>query len=158
MNALSSPIPVIAELIAHRGAMLLLDYIVTVTESSMHASAQVNSSAWYSNEHGNMPAWIGLELMAQTIAAFVGWEARHQLAPVKKGVLLGSRNFQSNVSEFLASEPLEITATLVFRAENGLGTFNCEIKKDQTILATATLNVYEPANFEQFMQKQKVII
>ena len=42
-----------------------------LSDESLTAHATVRSDAWYADADGAMPAWIGIELMAQAIAAHV---------------------------------------------------------------------------------------
>ncbi|CAH2907314.1 MAG: 3-hydroxydecanoyl-[ACP] dehydratase (EC [uncultured Paraburkholderia sp.] len=59
----------IEAIIPHRGTMLLIDAVSAFSEETLSARATVHAGAWYADAQGAMPAWIGIELMAQAIAA-----------------------------------------------------------------------------------------
>ena len=89
------PLPPIEDLLPHRGTMLLLDRMISCDAENACAEYCPVSNAWYSDKDGDMPAWIGIELMAQTIAAQTTLIKVAEGAPPKQGVLLGSRRYQS---------------------------------------------------------------
>jgi predicted hotdog family 3-hydroxylacyl-ACP dehydratase len=145
------PYPAIEELLPHREPMLLLDRITFADEHELRAQAHVDPRAWYADADGNMPAWIGIELMAQAIAAFVGIEHRRHGRPVKIGFLLGTRKFTCETPVYARTAVLEITARLAYREPSGLGAFDCYISVDGSPAAQATIKVYEPDDPERFM-------
>ena len=95
-----------------------------------------------------MPAWVGIELMAQAIAAFVGLEGRNQGRSPKIGYLLGTRKYASAIPSFPANAEVKIRADLVFRDESGLGAFDCALECEERTVAEATLKVFEEPNSE----------
>lgn len=146
------PIPPIEELIPHRGTMLLLDRVISFENASTTAEYTPHDDAWYADDQGNMPAWIGIELMAQTVASHVGLLKRHEDAPPKQGALLGTRSYRSSVPFFAANEALHIHVIMVYRDPGGLGAYDCSITHGDEELATATIKVFEPADFQTFIQ------
>lgn len=130
----------------------MLERILSVGDEQTLAECIPQADRWYADEAGNMPAWIGIELMAQAIAAHVGLLKRLQKAPQKQGVLLGTRSYQSKVAAFTADQVLHIAVTLAYRDDSGLGAYDCKISDDTGELATATLKVFEPDDFESFLQ------
>jgi predicted hotdog family 3-hydroxylacyl-ACP dehydratase len=153
VNAVSYP-PIEA-LLPHRGAMLLIDRVVFADAERLSAQARVNSSAWYADADGNMPAWIGIELMAQAIAAFVGIEHRRRGDPIKIGFLLGTRKFSAETPAYRRDAVLDITAHLAYREPSGLGAFDCHIAVDGRRVAEATIKVYEPDDPERFLRESQ---
>ena len=89
-----------------------------------------------------MPAWFGLELMAQTAAAHSGWKHRDDPFP-KGGMLLGTRRYHSALDRFPAGAILEIHAQLDYAGVFGQSAFVCQILLDGAIVAEATLRVLE---------------
>jgi len=151
-------IPPIGDIIAHRGTMLLIDDITTVDTSSCCARSTPDRNAWYIDENGSMPAWFGIELMAQTIAAWVHLNRPQGQLP-KQGVLLGARTYTAHTSSFASGEPLLIRATVIYRDESGLGAFDCEIVREmepENPIATSTLKVFEPEDFHEFLKEKSV--
>lgn len=144
--------PSIEELIPHRGTMLLLDCVIAFENASTTAEYTPRDDAWYADEQGNMSAWIGIELMAQTVASHVGLLKRHEGAPPKQGALLGTRSYRSMVPSFAANETLRIHAIMIYRDPGGLGAYDCSIRRGDEKLATATIKVFEPDDFQTFIQ------
>ena len=134
--------------------MLLIDKVISAREQSICVSARANSNAWYVDANGDMPAWVGIELMAQSIAAWVGLQGWQQGKPPKKGFLLGTRNYTSQVPSFVAGSEIEITASETYQDEGGLGAFDCSLAINGLLVAEASLKVFEPADFDAFMEQQ----
>ena len=147
--------PAIEELLPHRGAMLLLDAVLSGDENSIVVEATVPETAWYLDEQGGMPAWIGIELMAQAIAAHTGLKGRLRGEPPKRGVLLGTRAYHCRVASFRPGSPLQVSARMTYMDEGGFGAFDCTIRNPMSEeLASATLKVFEPGDFEAFIAQQ----
>jgi predicted hotdog family 3-hydroxylacyl-ACP dehydratase len=143
--------PPIEELLAHRGNMLLLKEVVGFTDTEVTCIALPDGAAWYAQD-GAMPAWVGVELMAQAIAAHVALLARQKGLGPRPGVLLGTRNYQASCAAFPLGTSLTVRATESGRAGTGLASYNCAVlAPDSAPLANAILTVHEPANFEQFI-------
>lgn len=145
-------LPPIEDLIPHRGSMLLLDRVVDFDAESACAEYTPQADAWYVNEAGNMPAWFGIELMAQTVAAQVGLLKRDQGQPHKQGVLLGTRRYASSQPSFQANCRLRIHVRVIMCDTSGLGAYECHIETENEEIASATLKVFEPDNFQTFLQ------
>ena len=144
--------PSIESLIPHRGTMLLLDRVIDFAPGLAETEYSPRRDAWYADDAGDMPAWIGIELMAQTIAAQVALTKRQQGSPPKPGVLLGTRSFASTVASFSGGQALRIRAVQLLQDPGGLGAYECTIQQQGSTLASATLKVYEPDDFEHFIQ------
>ncbi len=131
------------DLVAHRPPMLLLDSIREVTEEKCIARVRVDPQAWYAQGDGAMPGWFGLELMAQTIAAYSGSCKRGiGLAP-RLGFLLGTRSYACDLPAFPGGEILEVEARLYFLDESGLSAFACEIRHLGQKVASAMIKTFE---------------
>jgi predicted hotdog family 3-hydroxylacyl-ACP dehydratase len=131
----------IAALVPHSGSMVLLDRIIDYDDQGLIAELVVRGDGLLGDDKA-VPAWAGIEYMAQTIAAYVGIKARQANEPIRLGFLLGTRFYNSNVAAF------EVGATLMIRVEkiiqdDGLGVFECLILGEDVDI-TANLNVYQP--------------
>ncbi len=145
-------IPPIEDLLPHRGTMLLLDRVLAYDADTASAEYAPRSDAWYADADGNMPAWIGIELMAQTVAAHVGLLKRSAGAPPKQGALLGTQRYSAQRPAFAAGAPLRIRTRSIYRDASGLGAYECSIASGDEEVASATLKVYEPDDFQTFLQ------
>lgn len=149
---MNTSLPSIEEIVSHRGTMLLLDRVVAFDAECATAEYVPRSDAWYADNNGDMPAWIGIELMAQAIAAHVGLLKHSEGSPAKQGALLGTRRYQSAEPAFAAGKVLRIDARLIFRDASGLGAYDCRIARAGEELASATLKVFEPDDFQTLLQ------
>lgn len=132
--------------------MLLLDEVSAAGPAGLEAHATVRPGAWYLDERDAMPAWIGIELMAQAVAAFAGMEGQRQGRSPRPGVLLGTRAYRARAGSFPGGERLRITARLSDADESGFGTYDCAIHGGAGPLAEATLKVFAPADFQAFIE------
>jgi predicted hotdog family 3-hydroxylacyl-ACP dehydratase len=133
--------------------MLLVDRVTLAHGDTLGVATEVRPNAWYADVHGNMPAWIGVELMAQGIAAYFGLSQRREGKPIKIGFLLGTRRYSCHVPSFARGSVLNTTAHMEYREPNGLGAFSCHIDSGGQRLAQALIKVFEPESIEQFMQR-----
>lgn len=62
----------IAELLPHAGDMILIDQILAFDEEQIHTRLTVKPDGLFNLPDGSLPAWVGIELMAQSVAAFAG--------------------------------------------------------------------------------------
>ena len=131
----------IAELIPHSGKMVFLDRIIHCDNNSLSAELVVRDDALLGNDK-TVPAWAGIEYMAQAIAAYAGVMAKRAGEPVKPGFLLGTRRYNSNVAEFKAGSTLTVRVEKIIQDDN-LAAFECELQGD-SVYVTANLNVYQP--------------
>ncbi|WP_228981324.1 hotdog family protein [Paraburkholderia gardini] len=151
-GATSGPFGPIETILPHRGTMLLVDAVLTYTDETLSASAHVESDAWYADADGAMPAWIGIELMAQAIAAHVALLAMRAGGRARPGVLLGSRSYSALVSAFAAGARLTIEAKELLRSEEGHSAYECTIDHDGVCYAQAVIKVYQPVDFQSFIE------
>ena len=132
-----------AQLLTHRPPMLLLDAIQELNSRHCRAVKVVDPDDWYAQSDGSMPGWFGIELMAQTVAAWSGHEKYSDGGQPRPGYLLGTRRYKSRSSSFPPGTMLEIEVRQEFRDSSGLGAFECKIIVDGLVVASAIVKVYE---------------
>ncbi|MCC8395108.1 hotdog family protein [Paraburkholderia sp. MMS20-SJTR3] len=142
----------IESIIPHRGSMLLLDAVDTFADTTLSAYAGVDPHAWYADADGAMPAWIGIELMAQAIAAHVALLAMRGGGHARPGVLLGSRSYEAAQPAFRAGAKLRIQVTELLRSEAGHGAYECTIDDGDARCAEAVIKVFQPPDFQTFIE------
>jgi len=140
----------VAELVPHSGNMSLLDEIVDYGENWLKASVQVSRDSMFLEEQG-VPASVGIEYLAQAIAAYSGVQERKGGGKPKLGFLLGVRKYLSSTDYFPIGKTLNLYVQLEMQAENGLNVFQCELTADG-LEASARLNVFQPDDAKQFLQ------
>jgi predicted hotdog family 3-hydroxylacyl-ACP dehydratase len=100
-------------------------------------------------EGGRVGAWIGIELIAQSIAALAGIEALKAGRPVRVGFLLGTRRYRASVPWFAVGARLRIEATREFQSEDGLGAARGRVlAADGRVVGEGVLTVYQPVRPE----------
>ena len=135
-----SNIPV-SELVPHDPPMVLLDRVLAFEESTLVAEVTIRSDSMFCDGEG-VPGWVGLEYMAQAVAAHAGLQARQRGEPPVIGYLLGTRSYSCEAETFPVGEKLTVYVESLF-VEMALGAFACRIEADKP-LAKATVNVYQP--------------
>ncbi len=159
MHNLSTPtdsVPVhyaIADIVPHAGKMCLLDRAIEGDAESMSCEVTIKDDDLFF-AHDGVDAWVGIEYMAQTVAAWAGWRARLQGGLPKIGFLLGSRRYECTQPRFARGAVLRIDVHRQFHADNGIGQFDCRIVQGGQAVASATLTVLEPGNAEEFLLEQ----
>ena len=141
------------QLLPHKGDMVLIDRMVE--EGDGYGTAQVKvdaASKFFEEEINGIRAFIGLEWMAQTIAAVAGIEALKNNRPVQVGFLLGSRKYAPSKNVFALDEEYIIRVEQIYREDNGLGSFQCTIHQGDVLIADSKLNVFAPDNVEKFLK------
>lgn len=141
----------IAELVPHRPPMLLVDRLLDDGPEHVRVEAVVKPDELFVTPEG-LPAWVGLELMAQTVASFAGLRAREKNEPVKLGFLLGTRRYECTRPFFPVGAQLVIDATQEMVAENGLAVFLCRISLGAEVIATAQLNAFQPSDVDAYLR------
>jgi predicted hotdog family 3-hydroxylacyl-ACP dehydratase len=151
-------IPDVRALLPHTGQMVLLDRVASVDAETLCAEVRLGPASILAGEQG-VGAWVGIEYMAQAIAAHAGWLARQSGEPVKVGMLLGTRKYAASLSCFPLDCVLKVHVQRVLMAENGLGAFDCRIDIDGGAagVATAVVTVFQPKDFNQFLENGNAV-
>ena len=140
----------ISELTPHVAPMLLLDGLVDANSDYLVSELSVRCDGLF-DQDGSVPAYLGLEFMAQTIAAYSGYQARLRGASVKPGFLLGTRRFNTNVGCLPCGEKLIVTVNRAVHGESGVAAFECTVSGNG-VEQSATLAVYEPPDAKAFLR------
>ena len=142
----------IERLVPHRGGMLWLDRVLHVDEDLVVAEAVVRDDHPLLADDA-IPAFAGLEYMAQAIAAWAGARALARGEPARPGFLLGTRRFLASVDTLPLGTPLRIEARRELFGDNGVGLFACVLSTGGTELATANVSVFEPPDADAFLKE-----
>jgi predicted hotdog family 3-hydroxylacyl-ACP dehydratase len=127
----------------HREPMLFLDRLVDIGSEFVVCEWQVTAdSAMLEPGHG-VPVYAGIEYMAQCVAVHSGAKAHVDGAPPPLGLLLGTRQFDSNAQYLEQGVTYRATCEELVRDGHGMGSFACRIEQGDTRIATANLAVYE---------------
>ena len=140
----------LAELLPHAGDMILIDQVLEFDQEQIHTRLTVRPGGLFNREDGSLPAWVGIELMAQSVAAYAGCRARLEGRAVALGFLLGTRKFECNVEHFPLGAQLHIHALRSLEDDNGMGVFECHLT-GPGIQASARLNVFRPPQADTYL-------
>lgn len=127
--------------------MILLDRIETWGADYLEATAVIQDGNLFSDMAGNVPAWAGVEYMAQTIAALAGIRALERGEPVPIGLLLGTREYQAREPHFRRGATITSRIKQVYMDESNLVVFDCTIHSDR-LLAQAQIKAIQPDNID----------
>ncbi|EIJ46052.1 3-hydroxydecanoyl-(acyl-carrier-protein) dehydratase [Herbaspirillum sp. GW103] len=154
MNPALQDIPPIEQLLPHAAPMILIDRVVAVSHDQLQAELEIRHDSLFRQGSG-VGAWVGIEYMAQSIAAWAGYHELRQGGRAKIGFLLGSRRYHCAVPEFATGMRLGVSVQLLLQAENGLGSFECRITDlaTQQELAQATVSVFQPHDATHYLQE-----
>lgn len=144
----------VADLVPQAGRMCLLSRALEADKESMVVEATIESDNIFCDAHG-VGAWVGLEFMAQAIAACVGWQSHLSGQSPRIGFLLGTRRYRCSRSYFHVGETLRIEATQLLTSDSGMGQFECSILIDGNEVARAALTVYEPRNSSEILGRKE---
>ncbi len=141
----------VSAIVPHAGKMSLLSRVIEGDEESIVVEADIHADTPLCFG-GGVGGWVGIEYMAQAIAAWAGWQASLKGEPPRIGLLLGSRRYECSRPLFVVGDTLRIEARQVLWSENGLAQFDCRIQIDEEEVATAALTVFEPRDSDDFLK------
>ncbi|CEO41502.1 3-hydroxydecanoyl-ACP dehydratase [Photobacterium kishitanii] len=138
-------IPPLAQLLPHDAPMILIDELISVDVENVHCQVTIRSdNLFFDNHSQSVAGYVGIELMAQTIAAWAGYHAWQQGKPAPIGFLLGCRRYHSEWSQFNQGVVLDIYAERLIQ-DNNMAVFSCQIISQQQTIASCQLNAYLPS-------------
>ena len=146
----------INELVPHSGKMSLLDRLVEADDQHAVTELSITENTLFLEPGQGVPAWIGIEYMAQTIAAFSGHDAKQKNQPVKIGLLVGCRKSICHVPFFPMGSRLRVAVEYVWESE-GMAVFDCHIRDaaDDRVMMEGKINVYQPENIETYLKGER---
>lgn len=146
----------VAAYLPHDAPMVLLDTVIDVDDERAHCQVTLTRDgvlAPFFNADGELPAWFGIEIMAQTIGVWSGWhKQQHQAESCqgkkpRPGMLLGGRGYRCKQERFPAGATLDVHIRLLMRDEK-IGSFDGDILINGENYASGRLNTYQPDDDE----------
>lgn len=141
----------IEQLIPHRGPMRFIERLLEWTPESVRVALQVPADGLFIEAEG-MPAWVGIEYMAQAVAAWAGGRARSAGREPPLGFLLGTRRYAPQVTHFPPGSELIVEARLELMGDNGVGAFACRIVSNGICVVEAVVTVFEPSDAQAYLE------
>lgn len=144
----------IEEIVAHRERMQLLDEMISYDDSHILVSVTIRSDTQFCEPGVGVPAWVGIEYMAQAVGAFSGIEEVQVGKRPQIGLLLGTRRYESSVAHFPIGARLEVRADLQLRDDADLVVFLCGIDMNGERVARADVKAIRPENVLELIKAQ----
>ncbi|MFN2425175.1 MAG: hypothetical protein ABR587_01865 [Candidatus Binatia bacterium] len=141
--------PPVTELLPHRGRAVLLERVLAHDRAATECSVDTSNHTLFHDPDGGVPATVGLEYMAQTIAAHGGLRDRESGREARPGFFLGTRRLTFAVARFQPGQQLVVTARHL-RGETGMLAFDCSIRAAGSAepMVSGILTVYLLESFE----------
>ena len=137
----------VEKLVSHRAPMLLLDRVIEASQLHAVVEATITRNSNFYRAGQGVPAWVGIEYMAQAIAVIGGVKALEDSDPVPMGYLLGTRNYHCAVPWFDDGCVLWVSCEEEVVDGNGLGAYNCQMAMEpfaiNDVVAKSRLIVYK---------------
>jgi predicted hotdog family 3-hydroxylacyl-ACP dehydratase len=145
--------PPIEQLLPHRPPMILIDRMIDATETGSTCEITIGPQTLFLEPAG-VPAFVGIEYMAQAVAAYGGYKSFRVGESVAVGFLLGTPHLKTYCQFFELGQTLQVQVTLVW-GQHELMQFHCTIQDASTrkLLQQAELNVFKPKNLQSFLDE-----
>ena len=136
--SLDWPLPT---MLPHSRAMILIGEPAASGHDWAEASVRIAEDSLFYEPGKGVPAWIGAEYMAQTVALFAGVASRRADEEIMIGLLLGSRQYKVSAPYFKLGSLLRVRGQRVWQ-DDRMAVFECRIDAESR-LAEAQLSVYQ---------------
>lgn len=130
--------------------MVLIDELIECDAQFVHAQVTIQTDSPFFQGVG-VPSYVALEYMAQSIAAWSGFQQNHTNVLPRIGFLLGSRQLKLFCNAFKQGETLDIFGQLNY-FEGEIAAFYCWIEKNQKRVAEGALTVFQPQSDQKLEQ------
>ncbi len=145
--------PPIEQLLPHRLPMILIDRLVRTNGVETVCEVTIKPHSMFVQAAG-VPAFVGIEYMAQTVAAHGGYQSYLEGHPIAVGLLLGTRRLETHCQFFELGQTLRIDVTHIW-GQHELMRFRCAITHavSDTRLQQAELNVFKPKTLQSYLEE-----
>ncbi|MEC9281935.1 MAG: hypothetical protein VX642_04440 [Bdellovibrionota bacterium] len=143
----------VKEYIPHEDPMVVIDRIVDMGSDFVECEVEIREDSFLC-ENGKVPSYLGMEFIAQSIAAFSGKMGK-DLGESKPGIgfLIGIRRYRSSRESFNVGEVLKVRAEMVF-IEESLGNFKASISVSGEDVVSTSISTFKPSE-EQFSKMKE---
>lgn len=146
----------IEQVVPHDAPMILIEQLVEYSDESATCSVTITpQSPFYNEQIEGVPSFIGIEYMAQSIAAYAGALANDINEAVRIGFLIGTRKYKTHEARFCKNSKLTIYVHKLYQDESGLSVFECQISENKKILCDAKINVFQPEDPLEFIRENQ---
>ena len=143
--------PPLEQLLPHRPPMILIDRMIDATDAGSTCEVTIGPQTLFMGP-GGVPAFVGLEYMAQAVAAYGGYKSYLAGEPMAIGFLLGIPQLKTYCQLFDCGQTLQVQVTHVW-GDNELMQFHYTIHDALTgkLLQQAELTVFKPKDFQSYL-------
>ena len=133
--------------------MLLVEELLGGDATSVSTAITIDeTSAFYDEKLRGVPAWVGLEYMAQTAAVWVGMDDIRNQRPVQLGFLVSARQYRAHQPLFALGQRLVIDVTRQF-GDDAVVVFNGIIRTSSgEPVADAHFTAYRPDDVNSYLR------
>ncbi|MGR8930288.1 MAG: ApeP family dehydratase [Gammaproteobacteria bacterium] len=135
--------------------MVLIDRVLEAGEGYIIVDLTVRDDGLFSGSDHTVPTWVGLEYMAQAVAAYSGYQRKRRGLEIDLGFLLGTRYYQCSAGNFSCGARLTIRAEKIIEAANDMVVFDCHLEGDD-VKATSKLNLLVPQDSKKFLAEKGI--
>ena len=107
--------------------MLLLDEVIEADDKRAQSIVRVTRDSAFFEPGRGVPAWIGIEYMAQTIGIVAGLQSRSGGGGAAMGYLLGTRRYRCTPAWFTEGQVLHVQCDEHLADNKGLAVYSCAI-------------------------------
>ena len=141
----------IEDLLPHGPGFMLLDRLAGYEADAVTCEVTIRADSPFCDGHA-VPAWVGLEYMAQTFGAYTGIAHLQNGRLIQLEMLLGTRAYDAAVDAFPVGARLTIHARQLFWDPDGVCAFTCEIREGARVLARSEVKGFDPLELEPFLR------
>lgn len=147
----------ISDLLPHDPPMVLLDRYISSSDAELVAETDITPSSQFYCDGLGVPAYIGIEYIAQAVSAFNGVADHQQGRAVRPGFLLGSRKVQV-FADYFTPGALVVTHVEMSFNDGEMAVFEGQVLQDGQLKVKARINAYQPENPAAFIEAAKAQI
>jgi predicted hotdog family 3-hydroxylacyl-ACP dehydratase len=126
------------EFVPHRDPVLLLDLLIDIGPDHAVCAARIAQCEFLEPEFG-IPSYIGIEIMAQCVAALGGALAHLRGDTPAPGLLLGTRLFEAAAPYLDPGQRYLARCNRLVTDNRGMSSFACELTTSAGRVASASL-------------------
>ena len=147
--------PAMDQLLPHRAPMILIDQLIDTNGQETVCEVTIAAHAPFAGPAG-VPAFVGIEYMAQSVAAHGGYQSYQAGEPITVGLLLGTRRLDTYCQFFALGQKLRIHVAHTW-GQYELMRFSCKIFDAETaqLLQQAELNVFKPNVLQAYLEEAR---
>lgn len=144
--------------------MILIDKIISYQKDNLVTQVTITpQSAYFDDARQGVPNYVGIEYMAQSIAALAGVEAKLKNDKIRVGFLLGSRKLALHLPQYQLHQTYQVQVSRLYQEDTGLAVFDCqiyhladaELSTAKTRVAAANVNVFQPQDTQAYLTQSQ---